>query len=296
MAAETTFTYVRIPADDSLPFEELSAVPMAYGDTLAELLKKSFGGGALTNMEELRSQYGSKVDDKMEDFQRAANAGSVEVLPLVRNSKTTIPTPNTQTAMYYDEMGSLKERPPNSRAFALAKQCGLDLESPLAGDVYVGRVTCDDLLSASFGKHELDSSSPWIKQAPSQNAEWKGCLSNFAEVASAKAPGAKTGDEEEAENISRGWRWTQTETDLEVLVTLPKGTTKKDITVAIGRTSLKVSLKADAAKPIMEIKKFFWPVSMDESTWVMGSDSRGPHVQLSLEKEQEQTWPDIEAK
>jgi len=296
MAGESTFTYVRIPADDALPFEELSAVPMAYGDTLAELLKKTFGGGALTNMDELRSQYGSKIDEKMGDFQAAANRGSIEVLPLVRNSKTTIPIPSCQTALYFDEMGMLKDRPPNSRAFALAKECGLDLENPLCGDVFVGRVNCDSLISVSFGKHDMDSSSPWIKQAPAQNAEWKGCLSEFSDITKAKAVGAKTAEEEEAEDISRGWRWTQTESDLEVLVTLPEGTAKGAISVNIGRLSLKVALKADPAKPIMEIKKLRYPVSADESTWVMGSDARGPHVQVTLEKEQEQTWPAIEAK
>lgn len=296
MAGESTFSYVRIPADDSLSFEELSAVPSEYGDTLAELLKKTFGGGALTNMEELRSQYGSKIDEKMGDFQAAANRGSVEVLPLVRNSKTTIPIPNCQTALYYDEMGTLKDRPSNSRAFALAKECGLDLENPLRGDVFVGRVNCDSLTSVNFGKNEMDSSSPWIKQAPAQNAEWKGCLSDFSDIANKKAVGAKTADEEEAENISRGWRWTQTESDLEVLVTLPEGTAKGAITVKIGRTSLSVALKADPAKAIVEIKKLRYPVSADESTWVMGSDARGPHVQVTLEKEQEQTWPAIEAK
>lgn len=296
MAEESTFTYVKIPADHALPFEELSEVPMAYGDTLTETLKKVFGGGTLTNMDELRSQYGSKIDEKMGDFQAAANRGSVEVLTLVRNSKTTLPMPGTQTALYFDEMGSLKERPPNSRAFALAKQCGLDLETPLRGDVYVGRVNCDDLISISIGKHEMDSSSQWIKQAPAENASWRGCLSEFSDITKAKAVGAKTAEEEEAENISRGWRWTQTEADLEVLVTLPEGTTKAGITVKIGRTSLKVALKADATKPIMEIKKLFLPVSADESTWVMGSDARGPHVQVTLEKEMEQTWPQIEAK
>merc|ERR1711959_432464 len=100
---------------------------------------------------------------------------------------------------------------------------------------------------------------------------------------------------EEAENISRGWRWSQTESDLEVLVTLPEGTNKANVIVKIARTSLKVALKADPTAAIMEVKKLFHPVSADESTWVMGSDARGPHVQVTLEKEQEQTWPTIEA-
>jgi len=183
MADDSKFTYVLIPADDALPFKEFSGDAMTYGDALAVLLKKHFAGGSLTNMDELRAQYGAKVDEKMDAFQAAADEGSVEVLPLVRTSKTTLPRPNVQTALYYDEMGSLKEKPPNMRAFALAKQCGLDPETALPGDVFIGRVCCDpgpkmDSITVS----ELDSSSPWIKQAPAENAEWKGALSNFGDV------------------------------------------------------------------------------------------------------------------
>merc|ERR1719498_368783 len=133
-------------------------------------------------MDELRAEYGSKIDEKMREVQAAANCGTVEMMPLVRNSKNT---KAIQTALYYDEMGTLKERPPNSRAYALAKQCGLDLENPLHGDVYVGRVNCDKLVSVSIGKDELDSSSPWIQQAPAQNAEWRGVLSDFNSVTKA---------------------------------------------------------------------------------------------------------------
>merc|ERR1719401_3339610 len=151
-------------------------------------------------MDELRAQYGSQIDNKMAAFQTVADQGVVEVLPLVRTSKTTLPLANVQTALYYDEMGMLKERPPNARAFALAKQCGLDLEHPLLGDVFVGRVCCDPgPVSVSIGAHELDSTSPWIKQAPSENAQWKGVLSEFGEITKSKSPGAKTAKAEEDE-------------------------------------------------------------------------------------------------
>jgi hypothetical protein len=297
MASETEFKYVLIPADEALPLKEFSAVPMVMGDTLVEVLKAHFAGGSLTNMGELRLQYGSKIDDKMAELKAAGNKGVVEVLPLVRNSRSTLPNPCTQTALYYDEMGSLKDKPSNTRASALAKQCGLDLEHPLPGDVFVGRVCCDPgPVSVSIEKHEFDSSSPWIRQAPSENAMWKGVLEDFSDVAKSKAIGAKTVEEEEAENVSRGWRWSQTESDVEVLVALPEGTTKDGISVVINRSSLRIILKANSSKPLLDIRKLYFPVNTDESTWVMGSDAKGPHVQVTLEKEQEQTWPYIEAK
>jgi len=296
MGSDTKFTYVLIPVDELAPLQEFTADAIMCHDTLAVLLKKDFAGGSLTNMDELRSQYGDKIDEKMGDFQRAADSGVVEMLPLVRNSKNTLPIPSTQTALYFDEMGTLKNKPANKRAFALAKQCGLDLENPLPGDVYVGRVCCDPgPISVSFGKHEMDSSSPWIQQAPVENAEWKGALSNFSDVTNSKAVGAKTADQEEAENLARGWRWTQTESEVEVTVTLPAGTTKSGVNVSIGRSTLRIALKGESAKPLMDVK-LFYPVSADDSTWTMGSDARGPHVQVTVEKESEQTWPKIEAK
>merc|ERR1712196_621030 len=128
------------------------------------------------------------------------------------------------------------------------------------------------------------------------NAEWKGCLDDFHDVAKSKAVGAKTAEEEEEINVKRGWRWTQTESDVEILVTLPEGTTKAGVSVVFNRTSLKVALKSDPSNPLLDAKKLFHPVAADECTWVMGSDERGPHLQITLEKEQEQMWSDLEGK
>ena len=39
------FTYVRIPANDQEPYEELTGTADKYGDHLSELLKTAFAGG-----------------------------------------------------------------------------------------------------------------------------------------------------------------------------------------------------------------------------------------------------------
>lgn len=297
MADGDDFTYVLIPSDDACPFQELSGKAAICGDTLKELLKKHFAGGALTDLDSLRREYGTKIDEKLDALQSVANMGSVELLPLVRQSKTTLPHPNTATFLYYDEMGSLKGRPPNMRAFQLAKQCGVDLEHPLPGDVFIGRICCDPgPISISIGAHELDSSAPWIQQAPAENASWADLMKDFNKTAAEKAVGAKTAEEQEAENISRGWRWIQSDSDVEVTVALPDGTTKQRLNVTIGRLSLRVALKDDPTSPLVELKRLYAPVSVDESTWTLGSESSGPHVQVTLEKEEAKTWPLIEAK
>jgi len=182
------------------------------------------------------------------------------------------------------------------RAGALARQCGLDLEHPLLGDVFVGRVCCDPgPISVNFESHELDSASPWIQQAPAENAAWKGILSDFNDNVKSKTVGAKTAEEEEAENVKRGWRWTQSEEEVEITVSLPEGTAKGGISVTISRSSLRIALKADSANPLIDVK-LLHPVCAEDSTWTMGSDAKGPHVQVTLAKEQEQMWASIDSK
>ena len=75
------FTYVRIPADAAAPMEELPAkVPAEQlGDSLVELLKPRFAGGALVDTEGLRAQHGDAVDTQMEGLSLLAAEGTVEV-------------------------------------------------------------------------------------------------------------------------------------------------------------------------------------------------------------------------
>mmetsp|Transcript_83056 Transcript_83056/g.164745 ORF Transcript_83056/g.164745 Transcript_83056/m.164745 type:complete len:300 (-) Transcript_83056:37-936(-) len=297
MATGASFTYVLIPADGDLPFKEFAAVAVECGDTLKELLKDHFAGGRLSNLDELRAQYGDTVDQRKDMLQQVADRGSVEMMPLVRSSKTTLPLPDTATFLYYDEMGALKDRPDNLRAFELAKQCGLDLEHPLPGDVFVGRVCCDPgPISVSIGMHELDSSVPWIRQAPVENAAWKDVLSDLKSAEKTRAPQDRTAAEEQADADGKGWRWSQSETEVEVTVVIPEGTTKNTMVVAIGRLSLRVALRSDPAKTLVELR-LYAPVVPDDSVWTLGQDASGPHVQVTLAKEEEEkTWPVIEAK
>lgn len=290
------FTYLLIPQDDTLPFKEFSATAALCGDTLTELLKTTFGGGTLTNMDSLKAEYGAVVEEKMDAFQAAADQGTVQILALVKPSKTTLPQANTGTYLYFDEMGSLKERPLNRRAFELAKQCGLDVESPFPGDVYIGRVTTDQgPRSVSFALDQMESSSPWILQAPAENAEYANAMRGFNEVVKTK-DGTKTKEEQEAEDLARGWRWTQTEDDIEVTITVPEGTKSSGLSVVIGAASLKVTLKsAGQAKPLCELK-FFAAIRSDDSTWTIGKDEKGPHVQVTLEKMESVTWSRIDTK
>jgi len=83
------FIYVRVPANDDEPFEELTGSATAPGNVLAEVIcKEHFSkNGGLKDTTLLRAQYGDVVDEKMGALERAAASGTVETFALVRPSK-----------------------------------------------------------------------------------------------------------------------------------------------------------------------------------------------------------------
>ena len=97
-------TYVRIPANDSEPFEELTGEATTYGDALMEILKPRFSGGGIKNADGLRAEYGAAVDEKMAQLNLIAAQGSVEVFALVRPASSTRPVPHAGTYFYLDEV------------------------------------------------------------------------------------------------------------------------------------------------------------------------------------------------
>jgi hypothetical protein len=289
----TEFTYVLIPADPDEPCRELTAMAASFGDTLTELLKKGFAGGALTNMEGLKAEYGAKIEENMGNFQASADRGSVEVLALVKPSKTTLPLPMTGTYMYMDEMGALKDKLPNTRAFELANTCGLALAHPLPGDIYIGRVSIEpQMCSTSFTLGEMEKTAPWVVQAPAENIAYNQAMQQLSALKE-KQVGYMTEEEKEARDVAQGYRWAQTEDEVEITVYLPEGTTAKGLNVSIGSSSLKVALKSEPAKPLVDLK-LFAAVRMDDSTWTLGNDKQGRHVQVTLEKVDGSDWPRLE--
>jgi hypothetical protein len=159
------FTYVRVPADGGEALEELTAVYGTPGeDMLTTFLRPRFAGGRIVNADALRAEFGEQVDARMGALNAAAKAGAVEVFALCRPSKSTVPAPHQGTYLYFDEMGSLKGLAVNPRAMSIARECGLDVESPFYGDCYIGRVTIEPapLTQGSFGCVRPHASAVWV--------------------------------------------------------------------------------------------------------------------------------------
>jgi len=284
------FTYVKVPADEALDYEELTGEIASATDTLQEQLKAACAGGSIKRTDHLRTTYGSAVDSKLDALNSVAQSGSVELFALTKPSKSSLPLPHSATYLYIDEMGMLKDLPKNRRAFELARACGLDVEQPFHGDVYIGRVVVQpSFRQVSFAAAEVVSSSPWMLSAPTENAQYAAAMHDYEQAAKSK----QVGPTEEEKSAARGWGWEQTAEDVEFTVRLPAGTQKRDLKVDVTASKLKVSLKA-AAQPIAEVR-LYAAVSSDESTWTLGADAAGPHVCVSMEKLNPETWPQPEA-
>ena len=309
------FTYCRVPADEHEAPEELSASSTQPGDALPEILKTRFAGGSIKNADSLRAEYGSAVDEKMEQLNQVASQGSVEVFALVRPSAQTMPIPHAGTYFYFDEMGALKGLPVNKRAGQIAATCGLDVESPFLGDVYIGRVvlTPSPTRNGNFDLSELDSSSPFLRSAPSENAQYQMAMEEYSKAAKAKTVEGKAragmGSGSDADGSPNAlaaaatpstpgqYKWAQTPTDLEVTLALPAGTLKRDVKVSVGAKSLKVDVRssADANAPPLVDLKLFAAVRPDEMTWTLSGTMEGlPQLQVMVEKAVSVTWSRLE--
>jgi hypothetical protein len=309
------FTVVRIPADSSLPFEEISLRGTSFGDQCVEALKPFFAGGEVKNVEHLEKEYGADaVRSKMSGLALTASEGSVEIFSLVRPSSTTLPMAHVGTYLYLDEMGVPKGKALNKRAFALTEQCGLSVESPFYGDVFVGRVRVQPtpMEQVSFGLADLDDGSGWLKCAPDENRAYAAVLAEYEAAKSGKpmaaavnmaapspyeeAPERSRAIEEEEEHTMG---WAQNDEELEVFVPVPPGTAKGQLVVEIRPTALFISLRgagANGANRPLLILKLHAAVQADGSTWTLHTNEEyGLHVNFSLEKQVEAEWPALEA-
>lgn len=86
-------------------------------------------------------------------------------------------------------MGVPKGKALNKRAFALTERCGLDVESPFYGDVFIGRVRVQPtpMEQISFTLADLDDASGWLASAPEENRAYAAVLASYEAAKSGKA-------------------------------------------------------------------------------------------------------------
>ena len=96
--------------------------------------------------------------------------------------------------------------------------------------------------------------------------------------------------------VTENYIWSQTLSDIDIKVPLPKGTKARDLDVEIGLQRLRVALKKPPPKPTTEEGRewpqvlmdgpLFYRVKANESMWSVD----GSTVQINLEKSEERMW------
>mmetsp|Transcript_13728 Transcript_13728/g.15640 ORF Transcript_13728/g.15640 Transcript_13728/m.15640 type:complete len:175 (+) Transcript_13728:60-584(+) len=132
-AETTSFSYVYIAADDSVPLQlETAVLPKSLntGDQLPLLLKEKFSQGSVdeTALRKTAEKHfvgnmtaAPELAKKLTPQAIAGQGGSVEVFKL-----------GEEVNLYLDAVGALKQLPRNNRATAFASKCGFG-EVPFFG-------------------------------------------------------------------------------------------------------------------------------------------------------------------
>lgn len=118
------FTVVRVPADESQPYEEITLRGKTFGDQCVDALKAYFAGGSVTDVAHLEKEYGKEaVAAKMAGLSLTASEGSVEIFSLVRPSSTTLPLAHVGTYMVRAHCTFIRHYTPNSSPFYCIVLC-----------------------------------------------------------------------------------------------------------------------------------------------------------------------------
>ena len=115
------FKYVRVPCNDTEPFEEVQGHGYHACDNFLKMLQPKFAGGAVDADKAQRAavqHLGSGVptlgEKGLSTLTDAAEDGAVECFALVRPAKSNN---HTGVYIYLDEVGMLKGLPPNRFVF-----------------------------------------------------------------------------------------------------------------------------------------------------------------------------------
>eukprot|EP00747_Dinoflagellata_sp_TGD_P068230 gnl/TRDRNA2_/TRDRNA2_155627_c0_seq1.p1 gnl/TRDRNA2_/TRDRNA2_155627_c0~~gnl/TRDRNA2_/TRDRNA2_155627_c0_seq1.p1 ORF type:complete len:285 (+),score=63.97 gnl/TRDRNA2_/TRDRNA2_155627_c0_seq1:97-855(+) len=181
---------------------------------------------------------------------------------------------------YLDEAAVLKGLQRNMRANELVVQCGYPANCELRGDIFVGRVKWaagGTVTNLDFQVSDLQPSSLWLQRAPVENLQEQ---ASTRPEEHAKAQASASDDGKPACGEGEGYTWKDEGEEVEIVVAIEKGTTKRDVKVDFKRQELRIS------KPISITLKLFKPVEVDGCSWTI-SDAK---IVLTLEKVAKVPW------
>ena len=285
--------YVKVPADASLSMQELAFQPRQLGDALMTHLQSSFSNSG-------NSKGDGDTTDAMQTRACSTSAeslsqlGHYEVFPLVH---AVAANDFLGVNLYFDQTGSLKGLPLNSRAMEYSQLAGYNPPPEFYGDVFLGRVRTREgtnevweNLSFRVGIHTDMEHAEWLQQATVENAGHQlernglaGC--RIEEKSQARSTGSSGRDSHEP-----GYSWTQTEEELEVTIELANvNVASKDVQVKFRPRTLFVSLREE---PVLDLQ-LFEAVDVEGSSWALDKSGDSAKLVITLEKVEQALWSRI---
>ncbi len=285
-----------VPADDSKPMRRiyLPGALMEAKDSIPGFVKPYFAdsvsvdAGLLNEQATKQFASGDMKDLANKNISAAAmNAvaaqGSVETFPLVHPAETN---GFTGVYIYLDEVGLLKKLPQNSRATAIAANCGYSPPPNFYGDIFIGRSRTRPVMRNVDFVIGADTAgdAEWMKRAVGENVAWQQAMNEVTGKTSAMQASNKgeDGNVEDEGNFT----WRQEDEEVELTVPLGGSINKRDVKVNFGTRTLKVTYDCYQKVDI----KLYAQVDPDGCAWTIDGDS----IVVTLEKaDGGKSWPRV---
>ena len=294
--------YVLVPADASQPLQELSFAPgSGTGDALLTHLQSAFVTKQKSDQDidlELLRQHsptqtlaaagGMDLSVSDQTLREVAEQANIETFSLVHPT----PTNNfTGITIYLDEVGMLKRLPLNSRASQYCARAGYNPPPVFYGNVYLGRIRQRPTLRNESFRLGPDTAmdAPWLLAATAENMHHQQQMNEATGRTDVRQAGV-AGSDGQAKEEAEGYSWTQTESELEVVVSLPLDAVSNQVRVQFHPLELTVRFANDTLVQI----SLFERIDVDSGTWTLeASDSNRKKLIVSMEKGEAAYWPRI---
>mmetsp|Transcript_41147 Transcript_41147/g.46759 ORF Transcript_41147/g.46759 Transcript_41147/m.46759 type:complete len:347 (-) Transcript_41147:197-1237(-) len=297
-------SFLFLPHDTSKPMKEVvfrcnSNKGKGDNDELMEYLKPMFtaaaNGGKDVDLELFRRNRESQQtlasssvpgEVSLETLHKVAEQGNVEKFVLVHPTESN---KYVGVNIYLDEAGMLRRLPLNTRATDYAKRAGYNPAPQFYGNVFLGRIQAKPVLRNIDLKMGKDTSfdASWLQQAPMDNTSHQMKLNQMTGRNETQAAVIGTDGTEKKE---KGYTWTQTEEEIEILLPITNTTDikSKDVTAKFLPKSIQIKLKKE---PVLVVT-LFERIDPDGCTWTI--DRKDNNLILTLEKSEQALWPRIE--